>query len=216
MSKTSEIRLETMSSAAKLKDIKKGMLITFGLILMASVWFCGVIDDATSGWTVVFFLAPVVLFCLLIWCVSLYLLIECLLYPEVNLVLNKQPVIGSEILLSWSFQKTFLDLSYLRVNLRCVEKANCTAGTTRCREENVLLDLFAVMTSEVLSNSNGEARIIIPNGAMHSFQSENNEIAWFFQVTMKIKRLPCMHNHYGVRVRLKQDGEQNEDPPSMS
>jgi hypothetical protein len=153
--------------------------------------------NGDGGWCLRIFLIPFVVVGLVligVFLLSLVNFVSNLLVGKVQVEISKHPLIpGSRfevvILQSGSFQ-----LNVTVVQLRCVESATYTHGTTTSTDTKTIAEYTA-------EEHDGRYRLSIPENVMHSFEARCNAIKWVVSLNGNVLGFLPFGETYAVLVK---------------
>jgi hypothetical protein len=119
------------------------------------------------------------------------------------IISSRTPLLGEQLELQWGFTGRADRLDRVRIALKGKEQATYRVGTdTRTATEgffeHVLVDVPAPACF-----AGGHARLTIPDGSMHSFESGHNKILWELELKGEISRWPDVSETYPLVVLPK-------------
>lgn len=167
---------------------------------IVSVFVYHVITD--FEWFLALFLTPFV-------CVGIFL-IGAVVYhgvalfnPRPTLTLDRRSIpLGGTATVSWRFSGNVNAIQRLKLSIRAQEEATYVRGTdTHTDTETIYEDVIVDAQGMMAEVSMGEAEFTIPESAMHSFESDNNEICWDLILHGDIPLRPDVKLEFPIRVR---------------
>ncbi len=167
---------------------------------IVSVFVVALISD--FEWFLALFLIPFVLVGIgLIGAVGYNGLAMLNARPE--LTLNPGAIsLGCRAELTWRFNRTFTRLQRLKIRLCGEERATYRRGTdTTTDTETFFDDVLVDAQGMMMEITAGSTTIEIPTDRMHSFESDNNEIAWTIKLEGDIAFWPDINAEFPITVR---------------
>ena len=125
--------------------------------------------------------------------------------PKVLLRFDRRVVeLGQPVVMRWEIHGRAGRFERFEVRVKAFERVYYTRGTDRITEESTRVD--EVVYERDLSGgagrsiqtlaSEGEASLVVPAGAMHSFSADNNLVIWQVEIRGWIRRWPDVkHRH---------------------
>jgi hypothetical protein len=107
---------------------------------------------------------------------------------------------GDSVDVSWELEGRANVLQRLQISLEGREEATYCRGTDTRTDKEVFAVIQIADTTDPFAMHSGSARLHVPSGAMHSFKSANNKIAWALTVHGEIPRWPDVKDEYPVEV----------------
>jgi hypothetical protein len=116
------------------------------------------------------------------------------------IVSSRTPRLGEALELQWRFTGRTDRLDRVRIALKGKEQATYRVGTdTRTATED-FFDRVLVDAPAPACSAGGHARVTVPEGSMHSFQSGHNKILWELELRGEIRRWPDVSETYPLVV----------------
>jgi hypothetical protein len=128
------------------------------------------------------------------------------------IVSSRTPRLGEPLELQWGFTGRTDRLDRVRIALKGQEQATYQVGTdTRTATEDFFEQVLVDVPAPACS-AGGHARLTIPDGSMHSFQSGHNKILWALELKGEIRSWPDVSETYPLVVLPQPaDGHKPED-----
>jgi hypothetical protein len=121
--------------------------------------------------------------------------------PRIRLTAPTTTVaLGGEFQFTWAVSGRSGMLRKMRVVFEGREEATCRRGTSSTTDTNVFAEIPVFETSEREFLSQGSARVVVPPGLMHTFESSNNKVLWRLRVRGEIPRWPDVDDEYPITV----------------
>ncbi len=183
-----------------------------GIIVMAVFWngitsiFVTIaVNSHLKGdpeWFLTFFIIPFVL--IGIGCIGA-VVYQCLALLNPSPVIESNtasPSLGDTLMIDWRLQGRAGRISTLTISLVGQEHATYRRGTDTVTDKHIFYDEKLLETSDLAAIvAGGHLEAMIPADVMHSFESDNNKIAWSLNVVGDIKRWPDMKADFSLVLR---------------
>ena len=121
--------------------------------------------------------------------------------PRPKLVVSSRtPRLGEELEVQWAFTGRSGRLDRIRIALKGREQATYRVGTNnRTSTEDFFEEVFVDLPASAIAMG-GHARVALPAGSMHSFESGHNKILWSLELEGEIRRWPNVSETYPLVV----------------
>jgi hypothetical protein len=121
--------------------------------------------------------------------------------PRPQLTLSQPTIpLGGSAELGWSFRGATGRLARLTIELRGHEEASYRQGTSTRTDKQVFALLPLVDTQDRFTLAQGQVRVEVPAGTMHSFEATHNKVAWTLHLRGEIARWPDLAEEIEVVV----------------
>lgn len=160
-------------------------------------------------WFLLLFLVPFVLVGAGL-CVAIVYTALALRNPRPTLVASASTTRpGERIDLHWELGGAVRRLSRLRILLKGTEQATYQVGTNTRTATETFLEQTLVDLPAPTCRLPGGAALVVPAGAMHSFESNHNKILWQLELVGEIARWPDVKETYPLVVlpQVPEDGK---------
>lgn len=154
----------------------------------------------TEGWSEQIALTPMVIVSLLLtgFCIHQWMLF---LSPYPELTISSGTIVpGSQLSLHWQMSRP-VKFRSLRIEAKAQERATFSQGTSSITDRHDIWQQTLVAIDHADGSvPRGTASLTIPPQAMHSFQSDHNQIVWLFCVHVEIPWWPNISGEFSFSV----------------
>ncbi|MFO1093897.1 MAG: hypothetical protein U0992_11385 [Planctomycetaceae bacterium] len=156
--------------------------------------------DGRPEWCLTFFITPFVLVGLLL-IFGIFHSFLSLFIPRPVLTLDRARIpLGGTTKLSWKFSGNAYIIRQLKVSLLGKESATYRRGTDTTTDYNIFFKEILFETHDPLDIPEGSVEIRIPDGTMHSFDADNNKIAWTVHLGGEIPLRPDVDAEFPITI----------------
>ena len=121
--------------------------------------------------------------------------------PRIRMMVNSRAVpLGGSFEVNWAFKGSPSRISRLSIVLVGREEATYRRGTDTSTDKAVFFEMPLTDTTDRMQIPQGNARIQIPAGLMHSWASSNNKVIWLLKVNGEIPRFPDIEEEFEISV----------------
>lgn len=117
------------------------------------------------------------------------------------------PCLGDTLRVEWCFSGRGSRIRRLRIVLEGREEASYGRGTDTVTDRETFASFSLMDTANEWEIARGSASVRIPDDTMHSFEADNNSIAWALKVTGEIGRWPDVDETFPLTVEPLRLGE---------
>lgn len=171
---------------------------------IVSIFVHQVVEGFQSGspdWFLTVFMVPFVLVGLLLIGMVVKLALAAF-NPRPQLTVSSQsPRLGQSLQVQWRFDGSVRRLERLRIVLEGREEATYRRGTDTRTDTEVFATITVLDTRDQMQMRRGSTMVDIPDDTMHSFDADNNVVAWAFEVDGEIARWPDVDERFAIAVR---------------
>ncbi len=133
--------------------------------------------------------------------VAVFYNLLALFNPRIRLTAPTTTVpLGGEFQFTWVVSGRSGMLRKMRVVFEGREEATYRRGTSTSTDTKVFAEIPIFETTEREFLSQGSARVVVPPGLMHTFESSNNKVLWRLRVRGEIPRWPDVDDEYPIHV----------------
>jgi len=187
---------------------RKGKLV---VLILAALFWNGIVSvflfnlfsewrHGVFSWFLALFLTPFVLVGLGLFGGVFYQFMA-LLNPRTRLTVSERVLLpGGQVDIRWELEGRSDRLQRLQITLEGREEATYRRGTDTSTDREVFARIQITDTTDPVAMHSGAAKLQVPAGTMHSFESSNNKIVWALKVHGDIPRWPDVNDEYPVTV----------------
>ena len=187
--------------------VMKALGMTFMALFwngIVSIFVYQAVEGFRSGspdWVLAVFMVPFVLVgLLLIGLVVKFALAVFNPRPQLT-VSSPSPRLGQALQVQWQFNGSVRRLQRLRITLQGREEATYRRGTDTRTDTEVFSEITVLDTRDQMQMRRGSTLVEIPDDTMHSFDADNNVVAWAFEIDGEIARWPDVDERFEIAVR---------------
>jgi hypothetical protein len=170
-------------------------IVSVFVVQLAGEWRAGAVPIFGS-----LFLVPFVVVGLGLVAAVGYCLLATL-NPRPRLVLAEAVVpVGGSTLLRWGFAGRTARMVRLNVTLQGREEATYRQGTDTKTDTEVFSTTTLVDTTNAWEIAQGETRVTVPAGTMHSFAADHNKVVWVLALHGEIPSWPDVKEELEIAV----------------
>jgi hypothetical protein len=124
-----------------------------------------------------------------------------LFYPRVRLLSRASAVaLGGEFQFEWSIGGRVERLRRFRIILEGREETVCRSGKNTETRNQIFAEMVVVETADREILAQGQGRVTIPAGLMHTFHGRNNKVVWHLRVRGEIPHLAELAEDFEILV----------------
>ncbi|MHC4216224.1 MAG: DUF3592 domain-containing protein [Planctomycetota bacterium] len=140
-------------------------------------------------------------FGVLLACMAMYLILA-LFNPRPIIQISAQRFpLDSSGQVRWSFRGRTSSIQHLNITLQANEWISYSTGSdSSTTKESIFYRMELIDSDDPYNIRNGQARILIPQDTMHSFEAKDNKIVWQIVVRGVVRFWPDIKNEFKIAV----------------